>query len=373
MRICVAALAIMFLLPSSAIAIGQGATFRGCGAGQSSNLFDAFSLLSDVVSSGFGNFVKCLDDAYLVEHKSNTAHEIARRYVNSKITSVECAKLSSSTLGRAPVKISKERLKINHDLARSGSKDEIAATIAHEIAHNHGFRHKSNDFGSPYYGNTVPEQVEACVRYGRPNSWPGPGSHIVNPQNIVGMGIDGENNYVFTWYRDGTVSAGTTDKLHARRVPAQYGLPTGKTINDIVGMGIDGENNYVFAWYRDGTVSAGTSVDLTSRRDPYAYSLPQGKNPSDIVGMGIDGQSNYVFAWYRDGTVSAGSTDDLESKRESYKYTLPAGKLPADIVAMGIDGENNYVFAWFRDGTVTAGTTENMLLRRPPYEYEAGR
>ena len=33
-------------------------------------------------------------------------------------------------------------------------------------------------------------------------------------------------------------------------------------IRDIVGMGIDGQNNVCFAWYQDGTVSAGSSRDL---------------------------------------------------------------------------------------------------------------
>lgn len=367
----------ILMLPVHAYAIGEGATFKGCGSGESSNLFGGFAVLSDVITSGFGDFVQCLDDAYLVEHyinrKNQTAHEIARMYVNSKITRVECTNLSANVLAEAPVSISSERLKIDHNFARSGSERDIAATIAHELAHNLGFRHKSNDFGSTYYGNTVPEQVEACVRSGRPNPWPGPGSAVVNPNNIIGMGIDGENDFVFTWYRDGTVTAGTTDKLHDHRIPALYTLPAGKTPNDIAGMGIDGENDFVFAWYRDGTVSAGTSVNLISRRQPYRYRLPSGKTPNDIVGMGIDGENNFVYAWYRDGTVSAGTSDNLGSRRMPYPYTLPSGKTPNDVVGMGVDGENNFVFAWFRDGTVTAGTTENMLLRRPPYRYQAGR
>lgn len=364
---------VILMLPTSASAIGEGATFSGCGSGESSNLFGAFSILSDVTTSGFGDFVQCIDDAYLVEHDGKSAHAIARMYVNSKITRVQCTNLPSNVLARAPVEISGERLKINHDFARSGSESRIAATIAHEIAHNLGFRHKANDFGSTYYGNTVPEQVESCVRRNRPNPWPGPGSAEVNPNHIVGMGIDGENNFIFTWYRDGTVTAGSSDKLHARRIPYRYRLPSGKSPNDIVGMAIDGENNYNFVWFRDGTVTAGNSNNLSSIRRSYRYRLPGDKTTNDIVGMGIDGDNNHVFAWYRDGTVSAGTSDDLGSRRSPYRYTLPSGKSPRDIVGMGVDGENNYVFAWFRDGTVSAGTTENMLLRRPPYGYTAGR
>ncbi|MDR4479684.1 MAG: hypothetical protein R3B37_08080 [Nitrospira sp.] len=359
-------------IPSLSFAIGSGATFSGCGAGDSSKLFGAFAHLSKVVSSGFGEFLQCIDDAYLVEHGGRTAHKIARGFANSHITRVRCTDLSQAN-AEAPVKISGEMLKIDRDFMRSNDELRIASVIAHELAHNQGFSHKRNDSGSTYYGNTVPEQIESCVWKGKPNSWPGPGSPTVIPANIVGMGIDGTNNNVFAWYRDGTVTAGTTDKLHSRRTPYKYKLPGGKQPTDIVGMAIDGSNGMNFAWYRDGTVSAGSSDNLSSKRLPYKYRLPAGYSPDDIVGMGLDDDNNNVFAWYRDGKVSAGTTDNLGSRRAPYPYTLPAGKTAGDIVGMAVDGDNNNVFAWFSDGTVSAGTTENMLIRRPPYQYEAGR
>jgi hypothetical protein len=33
---------------------------------------------------------------------------------------------------------------------------------------------------------------------------------------------------------------------------------------------VDGSNNWCFAWYRDGTVSAGTSDNLAAHRKPEA-------------------------------------------------------------------------------------------------------
>ena len=68
----------------------------------------------------------------------------------------------------------------------------LAATIAHELAHNFGYRHKSNKFRTRYYGNTVPEQVEACVR-------------------------------------NGTVTAGSTKQLHQFRIKSKrFKMPPGK-------------------------------------------------------------------------------------------------------------------------------------------------
>ena len=349
------------------------AVLEGCDSAETSNVLGALAILSDFTTLGFGDFCQCLDDAYLVEHHGKTGHEIASMYVSARIAVVECTDLEGNILGEAPVGIARGRLKIDDDYAGTGSARAIASTIAHELAHNFGFQHEANPFGSPYYGNTVPEQVEACVRDGAPNAWPGPGSQVVHPDSIAGMGIDGQSDLVFTWYRDGTVTAGTPTRLHAERIPTLFALPLDKTASDIVGMGIDEESKWVFAWYRDGTASAGTPHDLTACRPPYVYTLPPGKTPNDIVGMGMDGVNDLVYAFYRDGTASAGTTDDLSSRRSPYRFALPAGKQAADIVGVGIDGENGYVFAWYRDGTVTAGTPENLLLHRPPVRFEAGR
>lgn len=232
--------------------------------------------------------------------------------------------------------------------------------------------------------------------------------------NIVGMGVDDTNNLVFVWFDDGTVSAGSSKNLSAKRQLEPYKLPGGKSPKDIVEMAIDGTNNFVFAWYRDGTVSAGSSRDLGAKRPPQPYKLPDNKKPGDIVGMGIDGVNNLVFAWYADGTVSAGSSRDLGAKRKPQAYQLPAGKTPADIVGMDIDGlvfdkpaerlftlvgetfklvtgdDQNapttaesgvnigkalsgviteLVFAWYRDGTVSAGSSRELAKLRQPYSY----
>ena len=40
---------------------------------------------------------------------------------------------------------------------------------------------------------------------------------------------------------------------------------------EIVGIGIAKSDDHVYVWYRDGTVSAGTSKDLDYYRAPYTY------------------------------------------------------------------------------------------------------
>ncbi|MCI0628931.1 MAG: hypothetical protein L0387_46010 [Acidobacteria bacterium] len=102
------------------------------------------------------------------------------------------------------------------------------------------------------------------------------------------------------------VSAGSSKDLREYRAPYKFALPrnaeTGKQYRpeDIVGMGLDGENNYNFAWYKDGYVSAGTSEDLGKFRKPYKVERAPAVNvgPSDVVGIGIDGENDWIFVWF---------------------------------------------------------------------------
>jgi len=372
LSICLA-VGLVHISTSATAALG-GAVLESCGNGtQAANINKAFGILGKRFSKNYGKFKQCMDDAYLVEYQRHSGHTIARKFVNAKVTKVKCTELNKSN-GEAPIDIKKQKMKIDHNFARSQKPKRIASVIAHELAHNLGYGHPgSNDFGGKYYGNTVPEQVEACILNGKPNPWPGPGSARYRAKDVVGMALDGDNNYSFVYYRDGTVSAGSTTRVHEYRVPQRYSLPAGKNADDIVGMALDGDNNYVFAWYRDGTVSAGTSVDLDKFRKPYRYKLPNGYSPNDIVGMAMDGDTNTSYAWYKNGKVSGGSSDDLGKKRSPYNYSLPAGKKTGDIAGMAIDGDNNTIFTWYTDATVSAGSTDNLSYRRERDKVRTGR
>ncbi len=192
---------------------------------------------------------------------------------------------------------------------------------------------------------------------------------MINPNDIVGMGIAGSNDHVYVWYKDGTVSSGSSSNLTKYRNPYKFTLPPKGSVvamegitqpvytpQDIVGMGIAGSNDHVYVWYADGFVSAGNSSNLAAYRKPYRYVLPDGKKPDDIVGMGIAGSDDHVYVWYKDGTVSAGNSWDLAAYRKPYNYSLPPGASYKNIVGMGITGADgpkgprpdDHVYVWYR-------------------------
>jgi hypothetical protein len=66
-------------------------------------------------------------------------------------------------LADSHVGISGTRMRVDRSFLRSNTTQFVAAVMAHELAHNRGYRHDAHPFGSPEYELTVPEQVHACV------------------------------------------------------------------------------------------------------------------------------------------------------------------------------------------------------------------
>jgi hypothetical protein len=175
------------------------------------------------------------------------------------------------------------------------------------------------------------------------------------------MSIACSNDRVYTWYTAGNVTEGASAVLGAIRPyapPTRYALPPGKSPRDIVGMGIAGDD-HVYAWYRDGTVSSGTSTDLDRYRPPSRYSLAPGRSPADVMAIDIACSDDHVYVWYSDGTVSSGTSTDLDKYRPPSRYVLPAGSAPRNIVEMGI-ARNDHVYAWYTDRAISAGTTTRL-------------
>ncbi len=191
---------------------------------------------------------------------------------------------------------------------------------------------------------------------------------VYRSSDIVGMATDGHPNLHFVWYKNGRYSAGTSEDLSASRSPFNhtYQLPSNPITNyqyqpdDIVGMAIDGTNNWVFAWYNDSYVSAGTPSNLGAHRDPYHYDLAidsrNGKEfkPNQIKGIAIDGQENVTVVFYQYRQVSMGTTAELDKYSKSgststYCLTkLPGSNVkPKHFIDAGIDYTNNHVFIWF--------------------------
>lgn len=315
----------------------------------------------------------CMDRAYLIEHDRRSPEKIVSYLTQARVTKFKCRNLSDANASAHRIYRSAGVMNIDRDFVRNSDRLRIAGVIAHELMHNNGLNHSKNDVGSMLYPNTVPEQIESCVETLAPNPYRGPGRDYYGPQHIVGFALDGENNYMFAWSDDNTVTAGSSTRIHNYRHPYAYTITPGATPSDIVGMGLDGENNTVYTWLRDGRVIAGTSDDLDRTRSPYRYSLPPGYSPDDIVGMGVDGENNHNFVWFRNGMVSAGTSDDLDKFRSPYRYTLPPGYAPSDIIGMAVDGENNMIFAFYRDGKVSAGTSDDLDRYRAPAQVITGR
>ncbi|MDR4487540.1 MAG: RICIN domain-containing protein [Nitrospirales bacterium] len=151
--------------------LGVGYKVDECTLAETKVIHDAFGHLLDVISN-FTAFQTCLANAPLIEFSglrnqvTFTASEGLRKKV---LTNVRCYDAPQDVLAEARVNIKGESMLVDRGFLSSGSVRDIAATMAHEIMHNRGYRHKENDFGSQYYSNTVPEQVEACVRTGSPN------------------------------------------------------------------------------------------------------------------------------------------------------------------------------------------------------------
>ncbi len=146
--------------------------------------------------------------------------------------------------------------------------------------------------------------------------------------DVVGTAITNTNR-IYTWYKDGRRAKGVIYDLDRDFGPTYkvYTIPPppmqppwfNRTPRDIVGMAFLPTNNYVYTWYRDGYVSVGSTYDLGLHTGPgkywrgqKEYTLPPGKHVNDIIDMEIKPPHNSVYTWYRDGTYTIGKSWDLD-------------------------------------------------------------
>lgn len=171
-------LIVVFSISPSPIVKSQGGyVVHDCSDEHEQIIHQAMGALLKVANENFDSFVSCMANAPLVEVICNggrdTAWELAAyALVRDFPTQIYCYDAEPSVLAEAYVGISGEELWIDRGFLTNGLPQDIAATIAHEIMHNRGYSHP--DFGQPYYSNTVPEQVEACISTGIPNAAFGP-------------------------------------------------------------------------------------------------------------------------------------------------------------------------------------------------------
>ncbi len=146
--------------------LGQGYVTSGCNLNEVQRINEAMGVLLQTINGGLAAFRSCMNSAPLVEFScpSGQGREHAvDSFRNSDITRIECIDLPPGTAADAHVGISETKMRMDRDFLMSHTGRSVASVIAHEIMHNRGYTHREHDFGTPYYDNTVPQQIRACI------------------------------------------------------------------------------------------------------------------------------------------------------------------------------------------------------------------
>lgn len=159
-----------------------------CSAAEDEVLVPAWIAMNGLRRGRAGEtFASCVDAASLVEVACDDQLDrsrIIRAITENEFAEIHCTDLNKDAepgdtiLGRARVGIRGTRIMLDHQfiLDSASNPTDVTATIVHEIMHNRGYTHRAFPFRSRFYGLTVPEQVEACVSTGHPNT-PDPAYH----------------------------------------------------------------------------------------------------------------------------------------------------------------------------------------------------
>jgi hypothetical protein len=174
-------------------------------------------------------------------------------------------------------------------------------------------------------------------RGGRQNVWLTDDKTVTE---VRGVAISGED-WVYTWYADYSVSAGTSTSADAHRAVYKFSTPPGYVPNQIVEIAIAADDR-VYTWWNDGKVSIGTSSDLDAHSPPQGnFQVAAGKTRSMIVGIGI-GPGDTVYTWYNDGTRSVGNSQNLATSTGTYNWPKP------DTSIFGMDfNSGGSVYTWY--------------------------
>ncbi|WP_300037721.1 serine hydrolase domain-containing protein [uncultured Roseobacter sp.] len=200
---------------------------------------------------------------------------------------------------------------------------------------------------------------------------------------IISIAIASDDR-VYAWYRNGTVSIGTSGNLTAHQQPRSFRVAEGKELRDLHAVAIS-PDDHVYAWYKDGTRSIGTSRDLDARqaipldddgKPTQKASLPVGtdgdrKSMHDVVGIAIAKSNSHVYVWYDDGTLSSGTSLDFDRYFASRTYASPninQADYRYRIRGMGI-AANDRVYAWSSGKLAFSGHSRNLTAYRAPYAY----
>ena len=225
-----------------------------------------------------------------------------------------------------------------------------------------------------------------------------------SPADIVAVGIPGGNSTVYTWYRTGFASQGTSDNLGNRRAKYPFTVPRPLTPTNIVGISAFREpywkNGRRCDWltlYDNLTMSIGTSDNLARCYSGLPYELPPGRVPRSIVDIAIKKtgapSSNWtspgrdedpmIYVFYSGVDVSIGSFSFSRATTRLYArgcewdgaadcyhdFDLPDGYRSPAIVGVDMAPGDNHIFVWLVTGDVMSGTRDKLDRYRTPYRF----
>jgi hypothetical protein len=174
---------------------------------------------------------------------------------------------------------------------------------------------------------------------------------------------------VYTWWTDGTVTAGTSTDLELHRSRYDYVLPDGYGPTDLVGVAISKNTGDTYAFYRDGTRSIGSTSDLAAVSGPVPFEYPSNYTPDDIIAIDL-APNGRVYTWWDDGKVSSGTSTDLTAYTAPTRFSYAPGKTATAVLGIAISVAGD-TFVWHTGGDVSAGTTTDHDAVRPLEDFRS--
>jgi hypothetical protein len=130
----------------------------GCSAAEQTKVRSAMTLLMSALQGIKLNM--CLSEAFLSYTRRTDVDTIAGRLRESMPTQIDCTTQQGAGI-TGDIGVNFERLALDHSALQSNTEAEVAATIAHEISHNKGYRHPENgNFDRDY---SVPYVIGNCI------------------------------------------------------------------------------------------------------------------------------------------------------------------------------------------------------------------
>jgi hypothetical protein len=244
--------------PDSSCSASQQTKIQSAMAIAYSNLND--SRMTSCMRNAIMSFYNAFPERVLTDERENMP------------TAIYCADLAPGVNAQAPAPYSTEKLTLDYGFL-ANSEDRIASVILHEVAHNKGYLHPTNE-GQQEYSYTVNEQIEACslsISSGASPAQPnGPRLDSLTPETrLAPIGETGGSAYSIACY-GGKVSKGIYG--HSGSLVDSFGVlcgPVGGATNGSTAqVGGSGGNAFTQSCASDEVL-----IGIQGRADQYVTSV----------------------------------------------------------------------------------------------------